>query len=90
MDRKVLSRNEAQKVIKLAVITVMKIYHISVSCWFLQHETATHTCFHQIFAGPTQNLALTIRTTSTATLPTLQSVPSLNQHVTAAINSLKE
>jgi len=33
MDRKVLSRNKEQK---LAVITIMKIYHISVSCWFLQ------------------------------------------------------
>ena len=43
--------------------------------------------------GPTQNRALTIRTTTTtttATLPTLQSVAALNQHVTAAINSHKE
>jgi len=40
---------------------------------------------------PTQNRALTIRTTTTTpTLPTLQSVQALNRHVTAAINSLKE
>jgi hypothetical protein len=71
-DRKALSRNKEQKVIKLAMITVMKICHISFSCWFLQYGTATHTCFHKICARVTQHRALTIPTTSTAaTLPTL-------------------
>jgi len=83
--------NKEQKVITLAVITVIKIYHISVSCWFLQYGTSTHTFFHKIYTVPTQNRALTIRTTTTtATLTTLQSATTLNQHVTAAINSLKE
>jgi len=47
MDRKVLSRNKEQNVIKIAVIPVMKIYYISV---FSMEQQLTR--FHKICAVP--------------------------------------